>query len=358
MRVFATAAALGVALARVQNVENPGAPTTSWSPFKAFELGGNCNCDWTKTPGACNNNDGSPCWSECCDKPTPAPGPTPGCNCDWIHIPGACNTSDGSACWTVCCNGGGPTPTPPSPPAPNPPPSPIPGDSQPVTLIDEGNNQAVGNGFQRTGGMRYHSKERLNILGGSLTFTVDLSHVNDMVNANLYLVIPGTLMGGSHFYCDNSENFVNQGNACIELDIFESNGHKLAASTMHTKVGTGTGGCDTWGCRQMVNFGGTIDGNRPFDIEVRVSNDGDLTVAFHQDGKSQWAFNNAGGFDGAAKAAIVDGMRNHGAIVVSSMWTGWVPPNNAGTGDLGGSTYHLSNLAYKGVSKGPTMMEE
>jgi len=199
--------------------------------------------------------------------------------------------------------------------------------------------------------MRYHSQEKLDLLGGGLSFTVDLSKVNNMVNANLYLVIPGTLMGGSHFYCDNSQTFVDRGNACIELDIFESNGHQLAASTMHTHVGTNSG-CDTWGCRQMVYFGGTIDGNRPFQINVNVSNDGDLTVQFSQDGKTQWAFNNASGFDGAAKQAIVDGMRGHGAIVVSSMWTGWVPPNNSGTGDLNGSHYTLSNLKYTGRSKG------
>jgi len=175
------------------------------------------------------------------------------------------------------------------------------------------------------------------------------------VNANLYLVIPGTLMGGSHFYCDNSANFVSKGNACIELDIFESNGHQCAASTMHTMVGTNTGGCDTWGCRQMTYFGGTIDGNRPFQITVQVSTGGDITVEYSQDGKSQMAFQNVGGFDGGARAAIVDGMRNHGAIVVSSMWTGWVPPNTVGTGDLPGSHYELRDLMYSGESKGPTM---
>merc|ERR1719189_3099995 len=182
-----------------------------------------------------------------------------------------------------------------------------------------------------------------------MKMTVDLSGVKDMVNANFYLVIPNTLMGNSHFYCDNSEGFVNKGNACIELDIMESNGHKLAASTMHTKVGTNSG-CDTWGCRQMQYFGNgnPIDGNRAFDIEVDVSNDGDITIMYRQGGASQVAFHSPYGWDGAAKAAVVDGMRNHGAVVVSSMWTGWVPPNNAGTGDLAGSHYTVSNLMFKG----------
>lgn len=280
------------------------------------------------------------------------------CNCDWIHIPGACNNDDGSVCWKVCCKGG-PTP----PPSPTPPPvTPSPGFTNPVELVQEyyypGDHNVTtmkgvkSNGFTRTGGMRYHSAEKLNLLGGGLTMTIDLSKVQTNVNANIYLVIPGTLDSGSHFYCDNSQNFVNQGNACIELDLMESNGHQCAASTMHTKIGTNSG-CDTWGCRQMTNFG-YIDGNQPFQVQVMVSNDGDMTVQYSQNGKSAWAFNNVGGFDGAAKAAIVDGMRNHGAIVVSSMWTGWVPPNSPVScqGCLDGSTYSISNLMYKGSSKG------
>merc|ERR1712045_721826 len=142
----------------------------------------------------------------------------------------------------------------------------------------------VDDGFSCQGNMRYHSAQKYNLLGGGIKFTADLSQVQSLVNGNLYLVIPGTLDGGSHFYCDNSATFVGEGNACIELDIMESNGHELAASTMHTKIGTGSG-CDTWGCRGMVSLnGGTIDGNRPFQVEVAVSGDGNLTVKFSQDG--------------------------------------------------------------------------
>merc|ERR1719410_1457979 len=132
----------------------------------------------------------------------------------------------------------------------------------------------MANGFSRTGSMRYHSQNKYNLLGGGLKFIANLAGVKNMVNANLYLVIPGTLDGGSHFYCDNSATFVAKGNARIELDIMESNGHSLAASTMHTHVGTNSG-CDTWGCRGIVYFGGTINGNAPFDVDVEVSNDGD-----------------------------------------------------------------------------------
>jgi len=276
------------------------------------------------------------------------------CDCSWVGIPGACNTPDGSFCWTYCCH---PAPG----PTPSPEPSPPPGDFQPVDLVQEyyrhelrsqmNLTRPMANGFSRQGSMRYHSREKLNLLGGGLKFSCDLSGVKNLVNANLYLVIPGTLDGGSHFYCDNSATFVGRGNACIELDIMESNGHSLAASTMHTHIGTNSG-CDTWGCRGLVNFGGTIDGNKAFEVDVRVSNDGDLTVKFEQDGRSQYSFQNVGGFDGAAKAAIVDGMKNHGAIVMSSMWTGWVPPNTSGNGDLAGSHYTVSNVMYQGKSMG------
>jgi len=280
------------------------------------------------------------------------------CDCGWISTPGACNTPDGSYCWNYCCKGPVPTPS----PGPTPPPSPI-GDWKPVELVQEyysselrstkNLTRAMANGFSRQGSMRYHSQKKLNLLGGGMTFTADLSGVQNLVNANLYLVIPGTLDGGSHFYCDNSATFVAKGNACIELDIMESNGHSLVASTMHTKVGTGSG-CDTWGCRGMYYFGGTIDGNRAFQVAVDVSNDGNITVKLSQDGKSTYTFNNIGGFDGAAKAAIVDGMSKHGAVVVSSMWTGWVPPNTSGNGNLGGSHYTVSNLMYRGREMGNT----
>jgi hypothetical protein len=213
--------------------------------------------------------------------------------------------------------------------------------------------RAMANGFSRQGSMRYHSQQKFNLLGGGLKFTADLSGVQNLVNANLYLVIPGTLDGGSHFYCDNSATFVSRGNACIELDIMESNGHSLVASTMHTKVGTGQG-CDTWGCRGLYYFGGTINGNQAFDVSVQVSNDGNITVQLLQNGRSQYIFNNVGGFDGAAKAAIVDGMSRHGAVLMSSMWTGWVPPNTSGNGNLGGSHYSVSNIMYKGRVMGNT----
>ncbi len=56
------------------------------------------------------------------------------------------------------------------------------------------------------------------MLGGGLTFTMNLSACKNLVNCNLYLVIPGTL-GNSGYYCDNG----GSAPPCIELDLFESN---------------------------------------------------------------------------------------------------------------------------------------
>jgi len=259
----------------------------------------------------------------------------------------------------ICCGGCGNTPTPP-PNNPVPPPS---GNWQAVELVQEYRRRAEwgwkkshlrttgSNGFSRQGGMRYHSAMKMNLLGGGLRFNLNLGGVQDKVNANLYFVIPGTLQTGQ-FYCDNSDTFVNKGQGCIELDIMESNGHSLVATTMHTKLGHGSG-CDTWGCR-TITYPGTINFNAEFQIQVNVAMDGDIQVYFNQGGNSVCAFCGADGWDGAAKAAVVDGMANHGAVIVSSMWTGWVPPNDSGTGDLNGSHYTVSNVEMMGKWMGNT----
>jgi len=43
---------------------------------------------------------------------------------------------------------------------------------------------------------------------------------------------------------------------------------------------------------------------------------------------------------------------NKGAIVVTGLWTGWVPPNDSSTGDLGGSSMSVTNVRVKGNSVG------
>ena len=44
-------------------------------------------------------------------------------------------------------------------------------------------------------------------------------------------------------------------------------------------------------------------------------------------------------------------MKNHGAVIVTGIWTGWVPPNDSTTGDLEGSALGISNLKVTGSEK-------
>lgn len=47
-------------------------------------------------------------------------------------------------------------------------------------------------------------------------------------------------------------------------------------------------------------------------------------------------------------------MKSRGAVLYSSQWTGWVPGSCGGDGNLGASTFSVSNLKIQGsVIKGP-----
>jgi len=311
-----------------------------------------CDCSWTGN--GCGQDDGSVCWHQCCGS---------GCDCSWTK--NGCGQDDGSNCWNVCCGDSpspGPTPKPVTP-------SPIPAGWQALeikvkdksTMLRTAgarnatlNKAQVMNSFSGTGGLGYMSVNKLNLLGGGIKATVDLSKVQNLVNANMYLVIPGTLETNNNgFYCDNSDGFVAKDHACIELDLFEANGHTCVGATMHTKIGHNSG-CDTWGCRQMFYFGNEIDGNQPFDIIASFAMDGNIFIQFTQNGRTATVFSGAPGWDAAAKAAVVDGMANHGAVLVMTQWTGWVPPNTSGKGNLDGSTYSVSNIMFRGTTKGPS----
>merc|ERR1711920_875381 len=49
-----------------------------------------------------------------------------------------------------------------------------------------------------------------------------------------------------------------------------------------------------------------------------------------------------------------DVMSQYGAVIYSSQWTGWVPGNCGGDGNLGASTFSVSNMRIQGkVVQGP-----
>eukprot|EP00494_Astrolonche_serrata_P024198 UN24456 len=210
------------------------------------------------------------------------------------------------------------------PPSPTPGPAPSPGKYKtPMPLMVEygSPNMQGNNGFTGTGGFRVHSSHKYNLLNGGLSFTADISRVKNLVNSNLYIVIPHTL-GNNGYYCDNG----GSAPLCIELDIYESNGNQLIATTMHTRAGTGSNSCNEWGCR-TITYPGAINFNSPFVVTVDFPSNGDIIVTLQQGGSNQVVFNNLAQKDAGAPSALINGMQQHGAVIVTGMWTGWVPPN-------------------------------
>ena len=187
----------------------------------------------------------------------------------------------------------------------------------------------------------------LNLLGKTLTFTVDVSGVGCGCNAALYLVGMKQPMGGASGYCDIQ---VQGGGACIELDLLEAN-RKAVQSTVHTQTGEGVGPCNQWGC--AVNWGSKaatgayygqgspgIDSTKPFTVMATFDTDGHLAISFTQAGRSVPFWNSTSAQSGsqgghyieAAAAATKAAMQSHGLVLVTSLWSA----------KGGGSTCHAS----------------
>jgi len=152
---------------------------------------------------------------------------------------------------------------------------------------------------------------------------MDLSGAHGGVNNNFYVTFPNSV--GQ--YCDSGGT-----GGCAELDFVENNGNCAAATTFHTDPGGG----DKDG-KQTVNGIGS-------HVHVRAEWDasGDsLTVMV--DGHKITGAGNPG-----------SEMTSRGAVLYSSQWTGWVPGSCGGDGNLGASTFSVSNLKIEGkVIQGP-----
>jgi hypothetical protein len=59
-----------------------------------------------------------------------------------------------------------------------------------------------GSGWTIQGDGRVSGKTSYNLLGGSLSFTMDVSSVADSINTNLYTSSPSVPNTGSGTYCD------------------------------------------------------------------------------------------------------------------------------------------------------------
>ncbi len=96
--------------------------------------------------------------------------------------------------------------------------------------------------------------EKLELLGKSLSFTIDMSDVPCGCNAALYLVqMDAPSVDGGSGYCDIQGFDDPSAEACTELDIIEGN-QKALQSTLHTAQGKGEDGrCNQDGC--AANWG-------------------------------------------------------------------------------------------------------
>ena len=77
--------------------------------------------------------------------------------------------------------------------------------------------------------------EHLHLLGKTVRFSVDVSHVGCGCNAALYLVAMGHPSDGSSRYCDILGGEPGTP-PCVEIDLFEGN-TKGMTSTVHTVTG-------------------------------------------------------------------------------------------------------------------------
>merc|ERR1712050_350288 len=242
------------------------------------------------------------------------------CDCGWASS-STCGHDDGSCCFGCCC-GSSPGPSPPGPPSasggsakycPNP---------ASDFVADYGSPQWSSSGWTIHGGARASSKASFNLAGGFMEFDMDVSGAHGGVNNNAYITFPSRV--GS--YCDSGGT-----GGCAELDFIENNGNCAGSSTFHTDPSGG----DHNGKQSVFPIGNHIHVRASWD---QAGNTLDIDVNGHH-----WIGN-----------GMRDQMREHGAVLYSSQWTGCVPGQCGGDGNLAASTFSVSNLRVQGtVVQGP-----
>ena len=167
---------------------------------------------------------------------------------------------------------------------------------------------AAGDGAVRLTGdaraylMNRHGYERLDLRGRTVRVTLDVSRVPCSSAATFYF----TEMTRDQ-YCDVQ----SWPGWCTEIDVFEANTHAIQA-TVHTQRGEGGDRtCNQWGCgvnwgryghtrpaaqgglstAALYGPGASIDTRRPFMITASFGNEGQMSVALSQDGRSLPFFN-------------------------------------------------------------------
>lgn len=201
--------------------------------------------------------------------------------------------------------------------------------------VDYGSASINGNGWTINGGGRVSSKTSFNMLGGYVEFDMDVSGAHPGVNQNLYTVSPSGPNCGGDCYCDAQ----GAGGGCMELDFIETNGNCAGATTWHTSI-VGQGGvCGSGGCQHV--FGGS----NQYHVRTDFSSDGWMVVTVNGEKIDAGALGPRP--SGADAGAISSMMRSRGVVLESSQWVGWVP-GSCGSGDLGSSVFHISNVRVAG----------
>ena len=133
--------------------------------------------------------------------------------------------------------------------------------------------------------------KKLNLLGKSLRFTVDVAQVGCACNAALYLVAMGsTGSSDGSGYCDIQGV---GGRTCTEIDLLEGN-VKAVQSTLHTQLGQECDGtCNQYGCavnwgkanQSQYGIGSVIDSTRPYIVDAAFDTNGAMKIQLQQDGR-------------------------------------------------------------------------
>merc|ERR1712232_1305393 len=185
-------------------------------------------------------------------------------------------------------------------------------------------------GWTIRGQRRVSSKASFNMAGGGyIEWDMDLSGAHGNVNNNFYLTYPSQPNCGISCYCDSG----GSAPGCAEMDLTENNGNCWQSTTWHPNPS----GSDHGGEAQE----GGLAPQTHFKAEWDASGD-NLNV--HVGGS------NHGG------QGLKDLMAQHGGVIYSPQWQGWVPGGNrCGYGDLSSSMYTVKNLKIRGaVVQGPT----
>jgi len=196
------------------------------------------------------------------------------------------------------------------------------------------------------------------LLGGSISFTVDISKIGCGLNAAFYLVsMPGSGAGSNRdYYCD--ANAVGGNPSCSEMDLFEANRHAIQI-TPHRCSGSS---CDTGGCARNTQsitkgFGpdSTFTINSASVFTVKITFNGNpltsITSVISQGSKSITLTHDSS--CGSGYLSTVGTALGQGMVPVWSYWSGnvaWLdsPACSSESPEVTGS-FILSNLIVGGT---------